>query len=370
MPDRPAAADAAFMRRALELAERGWGRTWPNPLVGAVLVREGVVVGEGWHAEYGGPHAEAAALAAAGDRARGATAYVTLEPCAHWGKTPPCADALAAAGVARVVFAAADPSPHAGGGAERLRRAGVEVAAGVERAAARDQNAPFFHVLERGSPYVALKYALSLDARLSREAGRPTPVTGAEARAEVHRLRAGYDAIVVGIGTVLADDPLLTVRGPVEPRVAPARVVLDADLRIPLTSRLVRSTDEAPVWVVCAEDVEAGRRAPLEAAGVRVLPVPRASGGVDVHAALGALRDAGARSLFVEGGGRVGAALLAVDAVEEMLLFYAPALFGERGTPAFPGVVGGAEWRLGRTRAFGDDVLISLRRARPEPVGE
>lgn len=364
MPEHPAARDAAFMRRALELAERGWGRTWPNPLVGALLVRDGEVVGEGWHAEYGGPHAEVAALAAAGERARGAVAYVTLEPCAHWGKTPPCADALAAAGVARVVFAAEDPSPVAGGGAARLRSAGIEVTGGVEREAAREQNAPFFHVLERGAPYVTLKYALSLDARLSREPGRPTAVSGAAARAEVHRLRAGYDAIVVGIGTALADDPLLTVRGPVAPRVAPARVVLDAEARLPVASRLVRTIHEAPVWVVCAEDADAGRRSRLEAAGVRVLPVPRGPGGVDIRGAIDALGGAGARALFVEGGGRVGASLLAADAVEELLLFYAPAIFGEAGVPAFPGAAGDATWRLRRARALGDDVLIALRRRR------
>src|SRR6476661_5968049 len=204
--------DGAFMRRALALAARGWGRTAPNPMVGAVVVRDGVVVGEGWHAEYGGPHGEVEALRAAGDRARGATIYVTLEPCNHHGKTPPCTDALLAAGVRRVVVACDDPSPVARGGAQRLHEAGVEVTLGVEEQAARELNAPFFHALASDRPFVRLKLALSLDGAIADHSRQPGWLTGELARREVHRMRAGSDAIAVGIGTVLADDPELTVR--------------------------------------------------------------------------------------------------------------------------------------------------------------
>ena len=364
-PPADAARDAAHMRRALELAARGWGRTWPNPLVGAIVVRDNEIVGEGWHEEYGGPHAEVNALARAGERARGATLYVTLEPCAHWGKTPPCTEAVERAGVARLVHAAEDPGADSGGGGARLAARGVEVVGGVERDRARLQNAPFFHVLETGTPFVTLKYALSLDARLAAEPGRPTEVTGAGAREEAHRLRAGYDAIVVGIGTVLADDPRLTVRGPVVPRRPPARVVFDTAARLPLTSGLLRSLDVAPVWVACAQDAPLERRETLAAAGVKVVAVPRAGGGVDLPAALAALHAEGLRALFVEGGGRLGASLLRADLVEWLDLFYAPMLLGEGSVPAFAGVgpdPGG--WRLVRTRAYGADVLLELRRRR------
>ncbi len=363
--------DAGFMRRALELAARGWGRTWPNPLVGAVVVKDGRIVGEGWHEEYGRAHAEVSALERAGKAARGATLYVTLEPCAHHGKTPPCTEAVARAAIARLVYAAEDPSAEAGGGGARLRERGLDVRAGVERSAARLQNAMFFHALEMRSPFVALKYALSLDARLAAEPGRPTQVTGLAAREEAHRLRAGYDAIVVGIGTVLADDPLLTVRGPVAPRVPPARVVLDTDARLPLGSALVRSVAEAPVWCLCAPDAPRARQESLAAAGVRLLPVPRRADGkgLDLRLGLGALWDAGLRALFVEGGGRLGSALLDADRVDRLDLFLAPVLLGDGGVAAFPSsprgpVAARGSWRLVRTAAFADDVLVELQRDR------
>ncbi|HEX7049575.1 MAG TPA: bifunctional diaminohydroxyphosphoribosylaminopyrimidine deaminase/5-amino-6-(5-phosphoribosylamino)uracil reductase RibD [Longimicrobiales bacterium] len=359
--------DREYMRRALALAARGWGRVHPNPLVGAVVVRDGEVVGEGAHGEYGGPHAEVVALKAAGERARGATLYVTLEPCAHYGKTPPCTDAIRAAGVARVVMAVRDPSPVAGGGAERLRAEGIEVVEGVEREAARAQNAAFFHGYEAGTPFVALKYALSLDGKLAAAPGRPTAVTGAEARAEAHRLRAGFDAILVGIGTVLADDPLLTVRGGVTPRIPPRRIVVDTAARLPLDSRLMRTIGDAPVAVVCAADAPAARRAALERAGARVLPVPRAESGVALDAMLAALRDEGVHAVFCEGGGRLGTALLAADRVERMFLFIAPRIFGPTGVSAFGGDLArgaAAGWRLRRLEAFGNDALVVLDRAR------
>lgn len=359
--------DRDYMCRALTLAEHGWGRVHPNPLVGAVVVRDGEIVGEGFHGEYGGPHAEVVALRAAGERARGATLYVTLEPCSHHGKTPPCVDAIRSAGISRVVIAAMDPHPQAGGGAEYLRAAGIDVDLGLEREAARAQNAAFFHAVERRSPYVALKFALSLDGRLSATRGRPTAVTGEASLAEVHRLRAGFDAILVGIRTVLVDDPLLTVRGDIAPRVPPVRVVVDSDARLPLDSRLLATIGEAPVWVLCAADAPGDRRHALESRGARTLSVARGRRGIVLDGALEQLWTEGVRSIFCEGGGRLGAALLEADRVERLYLFYAPKLFGTSGVPAFPGrFAKGVRdgWTGHAPRRLDEDVLLVLDRSR------
>jgi diaminohydroxyphosphoribosylaminopyrimidine deaminase/5-amino-6-(5-phosphoribosylamino)uracil reductase len=352
------------MRRALALAAYGWGRVAPNPMVGAVVVKDGAVVGEGWHAEYGGPHAEAVALERAGERARGSTVYVSLEPCSHQGKTPPCTLALMRAGVARVVFAASDPNPRAGGGAAALRGAGVEVEEGVEEDAARELNAVFFHLHSpegAARPWVALKLAVSLDGRVADLQGRSAWITGREAREEVHRLRAGSDAVAVGIGTVLSDDPLLTVRGGVEPRRPPTRVVFDRRLRLPLDSRLVATANEAPVWVLCAPDAPEVTRRRLQAAGVRVLAAEGLEG------ALATLRAEGVTSLFCEGGARLGSALLAEDRVDRMHLFYAPLLLGPEAISPFSGVVSpdlaqAHRWRRIDTRTFGADILVTVAR--------
>jgi diaminohydroxyphosphoribosylaminopyrimidine deaminase/5-amino-6-(5-phosphoribosylamino)uracil reductase len=360
-----ASHDREWMRRALSLAPRGWGRVAPNPMVGAVVVRDGEVVGEGWHREYGQPHAEVEALRAAGERARGASAYVSLEPCAHTGKTPPCTEALLAAGVRRVVYAAADPNPKARGGAEVLRAAGVEVLGGVEEQAARDLNAAFFHLHTRAGeqrPYVALKLALSLDARIADRERRAAWITGAEARAHTHWLRAGFDAVAAGIGTALADDPRLTARGESVPRVAPARVVLDRALRLPLESNLVRTAREVPVLVVAAEDAAEMRRHALEAAGVRVLTAGRAPENV-----LKVLREAGIRSMFVEGGAAVAGSLLRAGVVDRLHLFYAPLLLGPEALAPFarlesPPLAEAARWRRVATQALGPDTLITLDR--------
>ncbi|HYW09415.1 MAG TPA: bifunctional diaminohydroxyphosphoribosylaminopyrimidine deaminase/5-amino-6-(5-phosphoribosylamino)uracil reductase RibD [Longimicrobium sp.] len=355
--------DARWMRRALELAMRGWGRVAPNPLVGAVIVRDGEIVGEGWHSEYGRPHAEAEALRAAGAAARGATAYVTLEPCSHFGKTPPCTAGLLAAGIARVVFAAADPNPRAAGGATVLREAGVDVVGGVEERSALDQNAIFFHALANPTrPFVALKLALSLDARIADRDGRSVWITGEAARAETHRLRAGYDAVGVGIGTALADDPLLTVRGAAQPRTAPARVVFDRSLRLPPDSALARSARETPVIAVGATPGDE-RRAALEARGVRVL-----TGGRDVGGALRALREAGVASIFIEGGAVLAGELLRAGVVDRLHLFYAPVLLGPEGAAPFAALpspaIGEAErWRRLATEEFGADTLVTLARS-------
>ncbi|MEP6692269.1 MAG: bifunctional diaminohydroxyphosphoribosylaminopyrimidine deaminase/5-amino-6-(5-phosphoribosylamino)uracil reductase RibD [Gemmatimonadaceae bacterium] len=344
------------MARALALAERGWGQTAPNPMVGAVVVRGGEVVGEGWHTRYGAAHAEVEALRAAGERARGATMYVTLEPCAHSGKTPPCTDAIIAAGVSRVEIAAGDPNPAAAGGAARLRAAGVEVIAGVGLDAALELNAAFFASFAGRGPWVTLKLAVSMDSAIADASGRSRWITGGEARREVHRMRAGHDAIAVGIGTALADDPSLTVREVPAPRVAPTRVVFDRGARLPLERALVRTAREVPTVVVVARDAPASRARALEGAGVRVLRAESLAG------ALGALGDGGIRSLLVEGGARLAGALLERRLVDRLVIFRAPVLLGEGALGAFAfapsaDVGHAARYRVLQHRLVGDDAM-------------
>lgn len=354
------------MRRALELARRGWGRVAPNPLVGAVVVRNGKVVGEGWHVEHGAPHAEAAALEDAGEAARGSTVYVTLEPCTHQGETPPCAPALVEAGVARVVVGCRDPHPDAAGGLEVLREAGVEAVAGVAGRAAARLNAPFLWRHAREAPFVTLKLALSLDARIARREGHRSAVTGEAAWAHVHRLRAGHDAVLVGRRTAGVDDPRLTARGEREPATPPVRVVLDTELRLSPGSRLARSTDRAPLWVLCGPGPDPARRSALEAAGARVVPVEGAGAGDGLRPSgvADALRDGGVGSVLVEGGGRVAASFLHDGWVQRMHLLYAPVLFGPEGVPGFPGVATEpGSWRPAERRSLGDDTLLVLESA-------
>lgn len=351
------------MRLALSLAERGRGRVEPNPLVGAVVVQGDRVVGEGWHQEYGEAHAEVNALREAGSAARGATVYVTLEPCSHFGKTPPCATALVDAGVARVVFAADDPNPRAAGGAATLRAAGIEVVGGVEREAAIDLNGRFFHAFGPDAderPWLEVKLALTLDARIADASGGSRWITGGASRVEVHRLRAGHDAIAAGIETVLADDPELTVRGALEPRRAPIRIVFDRRLRLPLESKLVRSASVVPVWVVCAPDA-AGNARELRDAGVRLVEAPH------LEAALRLLRSDGIASLLVEGGGRLASAMIDADLVDRLSLFYAPVMVGPSGVPAFGALRDSSlpearRWRHVRTDVLGSDTLVVLGR--------
>ncbi|MDX2183649.1 MAG: bifunctional diaminohydroxyphosphoribosylaminopyrimidine deaminase/5-amino-6-(5-phosphoribosylamino)uracil reductase RibD [Gemmatimonadaceae bacterium] len=351
---RQAREDRRWMRRALALARRGWGRTAPNPLVGAVLVREGRVVGAGWHAEYGGPHAEAMALAAAGDRARGATAYVTLEPCAHYGKTPPCADALIRAGVARVVVAIPDPNPVAAGGAAALRDAGVPVDVGVEADAATWLNAPFLFAARGATrPFVTLKLAVSVEGAIAPASRTAQWLTGPLARREVHRMRAHADAIAVGIGTALADNPALTVREVAPPRVPPVRVVFDRRGRLPLGSALAASARDVPVWVVASPAAADTTVAALEGVGVAVLRCD------DLGAALATLRGRGVRHLLVEGGSGIAEALLTGGFVDRVAIFQSSVRLGAGAVPAF-GRLGStlpAGWRPCVNRRVGADVL-------------
>ena len=325
------------MRRALTLAREGWGQTAPNPMVGAVVVRDGDVVGDGFHARFGEPHAEVVALRAAGALTRGATLFVTLEPCRHHGKTPPCADAVLAAGVARVVIAALDPTAQSGGGADMLRDAGVVVETGVLGREARELNAPFFHAASGSDlPWTTLKLAVSMDTAISDERGTTSWLTGPEARREVHHLRAGHDAIAVGVGTVLADDPQLTVRDAPPPRVPLRRVVFDRSLRTPLESVLVRTAAETPTTVVTRTTASTHARA-LAKAGVHVIAAP------DLSHGLRALRAEGVRSLLVEGGATIAAAVLAEKLAHRLVIFEAPVMLGPNALYAFdgapPGVV-------------------------------
>ncbi|HEY2065005.1 MAG TPA: bifunctional diaminohydroxyphosphoribosylaminopyrimidine deaminase/5-amino-6-(5-phosphoribosylamino)uracil reductase RibD [Gemmatimonadaceae bacterium] len=359
MDEREGAAvapdDGAWMRRALTLAERGWGQTAPNPMVGAVVVRDGVVVGEGWHTRYGAAHAEVEALRAAGDLARGATLYVALEPCNHQGQTPPCTDAILAAGVRRVVAAVEDPHPIARGGVQRLRSEGVDVTVGVEREAARELNASFFHDLASDRSFVRLKLATSLDGAIADQSRRPAWLTGQAARREVHRLRAGSDAVAVGIGTVLSDDPLLSVRDVTPPRNTPLRVVFDTSARLPLDSRLVRTARESPVVVVCWAP-EPAHAAALEHAGVELLHA-----GTLVQA-LRALRDRGVRSLLVEGGATLASSLVQEALVDRLIIFRAPLVLGSGALAAFsalaPATVDTApRWRIVHRAQVEDDEM-------------
>ena len=331
------AADQRFMQLALALGRREQGRTWPNPAVGAVVVKDGVIVGRGWTQPGGRPHAEPEALSRAGEAARGATLYVTLEPCSHIGKSPPCADAIIAAGIARVVSAIEDPNPEvAGQGHARLRAAGIVVDIGLcGREAARDHAGHFRRVRDK-RPHVILKLAVSSDDKIAAAGHRPVAISGEAAKARVHLLRAQCDAILVGIGTVLADDPLLTCRLPGMEARSPVRVVLDRSLRIPATSRLVHSARETPLWVMTSNVSEAPAAMKLGAAGAQVIRVATATAppGLDLSAVLHALAGKGITRLLVEGGARVASSLVAAGLVDEAWLLRGPDSVGADGVPA------------------------------------
>jgi diaminohydroxyphosphoribosylaminopyrimidine deaminase/5-amino-6-(5-phosphoribosylamino)uracil reductase len=332
-----------FMALALALGRRGLGRAWPNPAVGAVIVRRSatgpIIVGRGWTQPGGRPHAETEALSRAGPDARGATLYVTLEPCSHYGKTPPCADAVAAAGVAHIVSALEDPNPLvAGAGHARLRASGVKVDVGIASAEARRAHAGHIRRVGDGRPHVMLKLAVSADGKAGLSGRRPAVITGERARDRVHLMRAMSDAILVGIGTVLADDPLLTCRLPGMTGRSPVRIVLDSALRLPLDCRLVRSAREVPVWVV-AEAASADRANALEASGVTVIRcVASARGGLDLARALELIAGHGITRLMVEGGPTIAAAMIAADLVDEVALLRSDVVIGPDGIDALAGM--------------------------------
>jgi diaminohydroxyphosphoribosylaminopyrimidine deaminase / 5-amino-6-(5-phosphoribosylamino)uracil reductase len=331
------AADQRFMQLALTLGRRGQGHTWPNPAVGAVVVRDGVIVGRGWTQPGGRPHAEPEALARAGEAARGATLHVTLEPCSHFGKSPPCADAIIAAGIARVVSAIEDPNPEvAGQGHARLRAAGITVDIGLGAVEAARDHAGHFRRVRDKRPHVILKLAVSSDDKIAAAGHKPVAISGDAAKARVHLLRAQCDAVLVGIGTVLADDPLLTCRLPgMEPR-SPVRVVLDSRLRISGTSRLVHSARETPLWVMASELAEAPAAMKLGAAGAQVIRLApsKTPPGLDLAAVLHALAEKGITRLLVEGGARVASSFVAAGLVDELWLLRGPDAIGADGVAA------------------------------------
>lgn len=330
-PD-PIRDDHHWMQRALQLAERGWGRVHPNPMVGAVVVRDGVVVGEGWHAEFGDAHAETIALEAAGSRAAGATLYVTLEPCNHHGKQPPCVDRILAVGLSRVVIAMSDPNPEAGGGMARLRAAGLVVETGLCAVEARALNAAFCHLHSSSDrPFVAVKLAVSMDGCIADARGGSRWLSGEGARAWVHELRAGFDAIGVGAHTAVFDSARLTARGTVPPRTLPRRIVFDRKGTFPADHPMLHDGVPAPVVVAVAPTVSAEQRAALIHVGARVLIAETLA---DV---LVALRADGVTSLLIEGGGRLAGAMMAGGLIDRIYQIQCPIWLGD-GFPAWHGL--------------------------------
>ncbi len=359
--------DRRYMKTAIGLAKRGLGNVWPNPAVGCVIVRDGIVVGRGFTQPGGRPHAETQALAQSGAAARGATAYVTLEPCAHIGKTPPCAEALIAAGVDRVVTALTDPDPRvAGRGHAMLRSAGIEVDEGVEAEAARLANAGFLSRVVRGRPMVTLKLALTLDARIATATGQSRWITGPEARRAVHMMRAQHDAVLVGAGTARADDPDLQVRDLGISR-QPVRIVADSRLGLSPDSRLGRSIAAAPVWLLHGPQAPQAARVAWQAQGARLIACAEdAMGRLDMEDALEKLGAAGLTRVLCEGGGGLGASLIRADLVDDLAVFSAGHLFGADGTPGLAAmgvtVILPHEWQLVRAQPVGVDLFHLWRK--------
>jgi diaminohydroxyphosphoribosylaminopyrimidine deaminase/5-amino-6-(5-phosphoribosylamino)uracil reductase len=325
--------DLAMIQRALEVAERGRGYVEPNPLVGAVVVRERRIVGEGWHQKFGQAHAEVNALTAAGEAARGATLYVTLEPCCHQGKTPPCTEAVMRAGISRVVTSLLDPFPEvAGQGAALLRKAGIEVAVGIGEAEAREQNAPYLKLLTTSRPYVIAKWAMSLDGKIATRTGDSRWISGEISRQRAHQLRGRMDAIVVGIVTALLDDPLLTAR-PAGPRL-PVRIVLDSRLRLPLESQLVRTVRDAKVIIVHSVGADLEARRKLELTGCECLALEASWGAGFIRAFLDELGQRRFTNILVEGGAAVLGSFLDAGEIDEVYAFVAPKLIGGSEAPS------------------------------------
>jgi diaminohydroxyphosphoribosylaminopyrimidine deaminase / 5-amino-6-(5-phosphoribosylamino)uracil reductase len=365
------AADQRFMQLALTLGRRGLGRTFPNPAVGAVVVKDGVIVGRGWTQAGGRPHAEPVALARAGEAARGATLYVTLEPCSHVGKSPPCTDAVIAGGIKRVVSAIEDPNPEvAGQGHARLRAAGIVVDIGAGAAEAAHDHAGHFRRIRDRRPHVVLKLALSPDDKIASFGHKPVAISGERANARMHLLRAQCDAILVGVGTVLADDPSLTCRLPGMEARSPVRVVLDSALRIPATSRLVQSARAPPLWVVTSDLAEDPAAAMLGGAGAQVIRLAAAStpqSGLDLPAVLHALAERGITRLLVEGGARVASSFVAAGLVDEFWLLRGKGAIGPDGVAALDGlplasITQSPAFRVRGSESLGSDTLAIYER--------
>jgi diaminohydroxyphosphoribosylaminopyrimidine deaminase / 5-amino-6-(5-phosphoribosylamino)uracil reductase len=360
--------DLDAMRAALALARRGLGTVWPNPAVGCVIVNGGRIVGRGWTQPGGRPHGETEALRRAGEAARGAVAYVSLEPCCHWGRTPPCVDALVTAGVRRVVVAFEDPDPRvAGEGLRRLRAAGLDVEVGLCAEEAAEVNVGFLSRLRLGRPLVTLKLATSLDGRIATARGESQWITGPPARERAHAMRASHDAIMVGTGTVVADDPQLTCRLPGLGHRSPVRIVVDRHLRIPPAARLITDAGRVPTWVLTLRSAAPARRAAFLASGVTLIDVdPDREGQIDLAAALGALGERGITRLLVEGGARLAAAFIRARLVDRFAWVHAPLVIGGDGIPAITGLALAAladapAFERLSTETIGDDVLTTFR---------
>jgi diaminohydroxyphosphoribosylaminopyrimidine deaminase / 5-amino-6-(5-phosphoribosylamino)uracil reductase len=362
-------SDLAHMQAALALARRGLGDTWPNPAVGCVILNEGRVVGRGWTQKGGRPHAETEALARAGAAARGGAAYVSLEPCNHHGKTPPCAEALIAAGVSRVVAAVEDPDPRVSGrGMASLRDAGIIVETGLCAAEAAELNAGFFCRVALGRPLVTVKLATSLDGRIATATGESRWITGPAARQRAHLLRATHDAVLIGTGTALADDPQLTCRLPGLDDRSPVRIVIDRTLRLPATLRLFTEATAVPTWVATYASSDPARQAALVEQGVKIIAVESGSGGADLTLLLQRLGDEGLTRLLVEGGGQLAAALLRAGLVDRLVWMRAPLVIGNDGVPAIDalnlGALAGApHFTLMSSETVDGDVIDTYRRS-------
>ena len=355
--------DTRFMRLALAQAEKGLGRTSPNPCVGAVIVRDGIVVGRGFHRKAGTPHAEIHAITDAGDVCSGATIYVTLEPCHHTGRTPPCSRAVLAAGIQRVVIGMADPNPVAGGGADFLQEQGLDVVLGVLEEECRRLNFPFLKHSVTGMPWVVMKAGMSLDGRISRRRGQGGAVTGPEAKQRVHELRDQLDAILIGIDTALIDDPSLTTRLSGKGR-DPLRVILDSRLRLSSKAQMLRQESAAATWIFCGRQADPNRRKQLESAGAVVHMVDvDAAGRLDLLKVLQVLGRADVTSVLVEGGAGIHGSFIRAGLVDQVFLFIAPYFVGEEGTPLVAGYSineQGAPTRFTHmtTEYIGEDILV------------
>ena len=358
--------DQTYMKLAIELALRGTGHTSPNPLVGAVIVKDNKIIGQGYHARYGDLHAERAALAACTQSPEGATIYVTLEPCCHHGKQPPCTDAILESGIKHVIIGSRDPNPLVSGkGSRILREHGIEVTEDFMREECDAINAIFFHYIQTGMPYVTLKYAMTMDGRIATRTGASRWITGEKARENVHKDRNRHAAILAGIGTVLTDDPLLNCR--IEGGKDPLRVICDTKLRIPLDSQIVRTAKEIPTIIAAGEDLDqsiSSKLTALKAAGCRILPLPLKDGHPDLHALMEALGKEKIDSVLIEGGSQIAWSALSCGIVNKIQTYIAPKIFGSQEAP---GPVGGAGvelpaecFALGTPaiRMLGDDILI------------
>ena len=355
-------SDQTYMALALSLGRRGQGQTWPNPAVGCVIVRDGRIIGRGWTAPGGRPHAEPHARARAGEAARGATAYVSLEPCAHHGKTPPCADTLIKAGISRVVAPLQDSDPRVSGrGFAMLRAAGVEVTTGVMADQAARDLAGFFLRIREGRPRVTLKLASSFDGRIATATGDSQWITGPAARRAVHAMRARHDAVMVGAGTARADDPTLAVRGLGITR-QPVRIVVSRRLDLPLSGNLAQSAADVPLWLCHGPDADPRLIEAWSGLGARLIPCATTAGQIDASALLQELGQAGLTSVFCEGGGALAASLLSAGLVDELIGFTAGVMIGAEGQPAL-GALGlshlasAPRFDLIESRAIGPDIL-------------